>query len=369
MNATALGAPTPDSLMWTMVGGSIKNTSWYSCIGVVLQGMIVSAIVSKTTQYSEYFTKSDSIYLLEAIGLGAFLSVGTLALTCAETYLLVYETPSNVASTFRTVMMCDMAHLIVGAVFNLAAGAYYAYRAWKMSRENWWLVPPFVAGLLAQFIVAIVAVAHGFKIPKLDTLAQVKELATFMPSTIRHFKTWGAITLAVDGSLCVFMSFMLFKSRQGIFHNETRLFKKLLSLVYETMLPPAVCLLILEASSGVSGSPLTDARRIITCILPVLYFHSVLQTPVGRQQVRDILDSKLAADGVNLLSDERTATRNGGYSTTPRVYASFAKQGAMRKLEEEEAGGEGYELKYGGMSPVTPMSREGKEYGVERART
>ncbi|WVF68749.1 hypothetical protein IAT40_003521 [Kwoniella sp. CBS 6097] len=343
MNSTAsplaaggVGASNVNSIMWAQMGEMMIKTTWYATLGTVLQALIVSSILSNSIRYFEYLKRTDSIWLLEAVGVGALMTIGALALTCAQAYKLVYMSETNISSHFRFLMLADMSHLLVGAIFNAAAGVYYAYRAYRMSKGRWWVIPPFALGLTAQFIVAMIAVIHGLKMPALTPTA-VRDLPEFMSNTILWFRTWGAITVAVDGSLCLFMTYMLFKSKQGIFHNQAKLFHRLLSLIYETMLPPVICLVILESTTGIQGSPLTDFRRIFTSILPVLYYHSTLQTLVGRQSIRTILDNKLAADGIDVYSGSGSnhaisgtgrATRSGG-----RVYISRPKEAEKDGVE------------------------------------
>ncbi|WRT68080.1 uncharacterized protein IL334_005055 [Kwoniella shivajii] len=299
-----------NTILWKQMGSSVPSTTWYATVGTIIQALIVSSILSNTLSYFEYFTQSDSIWLLEAVGLGAIMSVGALGLTSAQAYKLIHENETNIASHFRFLMLADMSHLLIGAIFNAAGAVYYTYRAWRMSGNKWYIVPPFALGVIAQFAVAIIAVVNGLKMPHL-TIEVVKDLQEIMGGTIKWFQAWGAITFAVDGILCLFMTFMLFKSKQGIFHNQSKLFKKLISLVYETMLPPVLCLLILESTSSKAGSPLTDFRRIFTSILPVLYYHSVLSTLVGRQTIRKILDRKLIKEGVDVFSGSRSRSGSG----------------------------------------------------------
>ncbi|WWC62906.1 uncharacterized protein I303_105504 [Kwoniella dejecticola CBS 10117] len=318
-----------NAILWRQMGSSVNSTTWYAIVGTVLQSLIVSSILSNSFSYFEYFTQSDSIWLLEAVGLGAIMSVGALALTCAQAYKLVYENEHNIASHFRFLMFGDMSHLLIGAIFNAAGAAYYAHRAWKMSGNK-------------------CAVANGMQIPHL-TIEAVQDLPAFMNGTITWFRAWGAITCAIDGSLCLFMTFMLFKSKQGIFHNQDKIFKRLISLVYETMLPPVLCLLILESCSGISGSPLTDFRRIFTSILPVLYYHSVLSTLVGRKTIAKLLNRKLNAEGLASYSGSGSASASGGHVSKSggRVYVSRPRG----------AGGEEKDLEMGVRSPYTPRSK------------
>ncbi|KAK6907725.1 hypothetical protein L486_05645 [Kwoniella mangroviensis CBS 10435] len=362
-NSTVAGAGAGvgmdvNTILWKQMGASVNNTTWYAIIGTVLQSLIVSSILSNTSNYFSYFTQTDSIWLLEAVGLGAILSVGALGLTCAQAYHLVYENEHNIATHFRFLMYGDMSHLLIGAIFNAAGASYYAYRAWRMSGNKWWIIPPFAIGIIAQLVIALVAVGNGLKMPKL-TIEAVKDLPTFMSGTITWFRAWGAITCAVDGTLCLFMTFMLFKSKQGIFHNQDRLFKRLISLVYETMMPPVLCLLILESCSGISGSPLTDFRRIFTSILPVLYYHSVLSTLVGRKTIQKILARKLNAEGIEQLSGSGSGSGGHVFKSGGRVYVSRPKGGEK-------------DVELGNVrSPYTPRSKmsEGPIVHVETEQT
>ncbi|WVQ96275.1 hypothetical protein IAU59_003379 [Kwoniella sp. CBS 9459] len=328
-------------ILWDQMKAFSESTVWYSLIGTVLQAMLVSSVIGMTIKYFTYFTKHDSPVLLAGIGIGTTIQIGELALTCAEDYRLIYCGQDHFDDAFRFIIIADMVRLLTAAIFNVFAGGYYTWRVWMMIGRKWYLIPPFAMGGMVQMVMAVLAVAHGCKIPEITT-DTIKQLPDLLPGVMKFFKAWGAITLAVDGALCVLMTVMLFKTQESLFHNETRVFKKLIALIYETMLPPVVCLLILEAASGSKGSPLTDMRRIITCILPVLYYHSALNTLVGRQAIRDILDGKLAEGGINLVST------GSGKGSGGRVYAAYPP--GIRSY----GGGEGAEER--GIEMQSPIS-------------
>ncbi|WVF68748.1 hypothetical protein IAT40_003520 [Kwoniella sp. CBS 6097] len=346
-----LSAVPPSALspiLWERMKATSESTVWYSLIGTVLQAMLVSSVIGMTIKYFTYFNKHDSPVLLWGIAIGTTIQIGELALTCAEDYRLIYCGQDHFDNAFRFIIISDMVRLLTAAIFNVFAGGYYTWRVWMMTGRKWFMIPPFAMGGMVQMVMAVLAVAHGCKIPEI-TSETIKQLPQLLPGVMKFFKAWGAITLAVDGALCVLMTVMLFKTQESLFHNETRVFRKLIALIYETMLPPVICLLILEAASGSKGSPLTDMRRIITCILPVLYYHSALNTLVGRQAIRDILDGKLAQGGINLVS---TGSGSGG-----RVYAAHApglrSYGGAGGAEER-----GIEMQ----SPISSAERR-KEFG------
>ncbi|WRT68070.1 uncharacterized protein IL334_005045 [Kwoniella shivajii] len=318
--------------LWKMMRASADDTIWYALIGTVLQAMLVTSVLGMTIKYFTYFTRKDSPFILWGIGIATIIQIGELALTCAEDYRLVYCGPDNFQDIFRFLVIADMFRVFSAAVFNIAAGGYYTWRVWMMCGRKIYMVPPFALGGMIQMSMTVCAVVHGCKLPEInvDTISQLPKL---MPDILKFFKIWGAVTLVVDGALCVIMTFLLFKTQDSLFSKESKIFRKLISLIYETMLPPVVCLLILEAASGSKGTPLTDMRRVITCILPVLYYHSALHTLVGRQAIRELLDDKLASGGIHAFSSGSGKGSGGGGG---RVYAAFPP--GLRSINIEEAG-------------------------------
>ncbi|WWC71021.1 uncharacterized protein I206_104974 [Kwoniella pini CBS 10737] len=315
--------------LWKMMKAVPQDTIWYSLIGTMLQAMLVTSVLGLTIKYFTYFTNRDSPYLLWGIGIGTTIQIGELALTCAEDFRLVYCGEDHFQDIFRFLVICDMVRLLSAAIFNIAAGGYYTWRVWMMCGRKIYMIPPFAIGGMVQMMMTVMGVVHGCKLPEVS-VDTIGELPKLMPTILKFFKIWGAITLVVDGALCIVMTVLLFKTQDSLFSKETKIFRKLISLVYETMLPPVVCLLILETASGSKGTPLTDMRRIITCILPVLYYHSALHTLCGRQDLRDLLEDKLASGGIHAISS------GSGKGSGGRVYAAFPP--GLRSMNHEEAG-------------------------------
>ncbi|WVQ98274.1 hypothetical protein IAU59_005397 [Kwoniella sp. CBS 9459] len=318
-----------DSIIWTSLISSPAKTTWFSVFALVLLAMIVASVISKTFKYFEHFQKTDSKAMLVAISTGCIVTVSILALCCAQVYELVYHANTEFHTIFRFLMFGDQCIMLIGGLFNLLAGSYYTYRAWRMVNCKWWIVPPFTVGLGGAFIACCFCVAQGFKMPylRLDTLQQ---LPAFFERFVYLSRVWGGITLTIDLALCLCLTVLLVRSKDSIFSNEKRLFHRLLALMYEAMLPPVILLFILECTTNDDGSPTTDWRKFLTTCMGPLYFHSVLGALISRQTIRGILNSKLAAEGVNLISGGTGASRTFvGYPSTPS------------KLAEEA----GYELK------------------------
>ncbi|OCF56786.1 hypothetical protein L486_05641 [Kwoniella mangroviensis CBS 10435] len=281
--------------------------------------------MGKAFEYFDYFKKRDNKYLLWGIAGGNVLALVTLGITCAETYVTVHQQALDTAPAIRFLILGDVTNLFLGTLFNLAACIYYSRRVYRMLGSRRWTIPIFGVCLLAQLVAALVATGDGYRFPIItpDTL---QDFQNHMRGNIRKFQIWGSLTLGVDGTLCILMTIMLFRSRDGIFHRETRLFNKLVSLIYETMLPPVICLAIYQGTTHLAGNPVSDFRKIITCILPVLYFHSLLHTLVGRKRIREILDSNLAREGVKVISD-RNRDNYKGSNTGKFDFAVTGPQG------------------------------------------
>ncbi|WWC59682.1 uncharacterized protein I303_102244 [Kwoniella dejecticola CBS 10117] len=342
-----------DAMLWQSLGSNPEKTTWWNVFALVLQSLIVSSIVTKTFQYFEYFQKSDNSLYLAFVGLGCAVSVITLGLTCAQTYQLVYHAADEFHSIYRFIYMVDQTILLVGALFNTFAGVYYAHRAWRMAKSKWWLLPPLAVVLLAPLSAALVVIVKGYKLPTL-AMENLPKLPGYFDDYIRANRVWGAMTLSMDALLCVSLTVLLLRSKDSVFHNETRLFHKLFALMYESMLPPVVLLLILESVEQVAGSPTSDWRKFLITCITCLYFHSVLSALVGRQTIRGLLENKLKAEGgVSLLSSGR-ATGGGGSS---KGYAThtYPSTEMIASKRAEEGNGSYKEMKseYGGGSQVS----------------
>ncbi|TYJ59173.1 hypothetical protein B9479_000162 [Cryptococcus floricola] len=165
-----------------------------------------------------------------------------------------------------------------------------------------------------------------------DPTTLIMELVHWQKKLAKLSTIWGSITLSVDATICLFMIIILFSSRDSVFHKETRIFTRVISLTFETMLPPVIILVILLSLYGKSSTPMSDVRQVMICALPPLYYNSALHTLVGRRSVRRILDAKLAADGVRMLSGQfhgdsssQTLYRKGGGAHSPFIHAGVVE--------------------------------------------
>ncbi|WVW81436.1 hypothetical protein I302_103430 [Kwoniella bestiolae CBS 10118] len=331
-------------ILWMSLASNSEKAIWWSTFAIVLQSFIVGSIISKTFQYFEYFKKSDNQIFLGFIGLGCALCIGTLMVTCAEMYKLIYHAKTEFHTIFRFIFFGDNTILLLGGIFNFTGGMYYAYRVWKMCNRKWWVIPPLAIGLCGPFGASLAVVVKGYQLPILIP-QNLGQLGPYFADFVHTNKIWGGMTLSMDATLCVTLTILLMRSKDSVFANETRLFHKLMALMYESMFPPVIFLIIGEASGNMEGAPTTDWRKFVVTCIPCLYFHSVLSALVSRQTIRGLLNSKLASEGVNVLSNGTGGTGGGKkfvYPSSAYPMGSEAALNSFNSTSKHAEEGRGY---------------------------
>ncbi|WVW85017.1 hypothetical protein I302_107053 [Kwoniella bestiolae CBS 10118] len=267
--------------LWDSMGLSTGATTWYSGLAIYLQGIVLACILSKTIQYFDRFDKSrDSIKMMVAVVGGTLISLGILILTCSQARMMVYKRKNDPPSSIRYLLLSDMVILLFSGFFSLTTGYYYAWRCYSMVKKNRLILGILSVALLAQFIVTLVTAGHGFTLGPL-TRESLPALPAFKAKGNHLHKIWSGYTLALNLSMSIFLSFLTFTKKDGIYHYDPRMYHKYFSVTYEIMLPPTVCSLLLVSLGNLPGSPMTDMRRVFTVILPLLYYNSFIQSLPG----------------------------------------------------------------------------------------
>ncbi|WVQ96274.1 hypothetical protein IAU59_003378 [Kwoniella sp. CBS 9459] len=354
-------APESVAALWDDLGVNNGDALWFIAIGIILQSIVLQAILSKTIDYFERSQKRENRWLLAGAGLGTAISVGMLVVTCAQARVIIFRSTMNPASAIRYLFIGDIVHFLFGGIFHLAMGMYYAYRSYEILGRRVWVLPPFGIVLAAQFIMTLIAAGNGFKFPQLDE-SVLATLPGFLHDSSKLFKIWTTVTMVADCMITLFLAALLFKTNDGILRKDGKTLKKLPSLVYNTMLLPTICIIAYQISTSLGHSPLVDFRRVLNCIIPTLYFQTLMYLLVERQTIRKIVDAKLISSGggsgPKQLFDpklELKAVKNGNNT------------GQSRDLGGEAGNGIGYGVGFGtgtGMglspyssSPASPASK------------
>ncbi|WWC96483.1 hypothetical protein V866_003351 [Kwoniella sp. B9012] len=326
--------------VWDSMDLSTDATTWYSSLAMFIQGIVLACILSKTIQYFDRYDKlRDHMGTMVLSSCGSAISLGILILTCSQTRVMVYKRKMDAPSSIRYLLLSDMVILFFSGFFSFTTGIYYAWRCYVMTKKNRMILGILLVALLAQFIVTLVTAAHGFTLRSL-TSEYLAALPAFKDKGSHLHKIWSGITLALNLSMSILLSFLMFTKKNGIYHYDPRTWHKYFSVTYETMLPPTLCSFLLVSLGNLSGSPMTDMRRVFTSILPLLYYNSFIQSLVGRQQIRSVIDTKSMYDSGSPLGSNGNGDKGSSYQPGsgqfmfngiknkggPRVYVSSPKR-------------------------------------------
>ncbi|OCF35028.1 hypothetical protein I316_03068 [Kwoniella heveanensis BCC8398] len=289
-------APESVAALWAELGVNSGDAPWFLAVGIILQSFVLQAILSKTIDYFDRSQKRENRWFLTGAGLGTAVALAMIVVICCQARVMIFRDTMDPSSAIRYLFVGDIVHFLFGGIFHLAMGTYYAYRSYEILGRKVWVLPPFGLLLSAQFITSMVAAGNGFKFPHLDESA-LSTLPDFLHNSSKLFKIWTTITMVVDGIITLFLAVLLFKTNDGIFSRDGKAFKKLLSVIYNTMLPPTICIVAYQISTSLGHSPLVDFRKILNCILPSLYFQTLMYLLVERQTIRKIVDAKLLSSG------------------------------------------------------------------------
>ncbi|WVF68747.1 hypothetical protein IAT40_003519 [Kwoniella sp. CBS 6097] len=289
-------APESVAALWADLGVNNGDALWFMAVGIILQAVVLQAILSKTIDYFERSQKRENRWFLTGAGLGTAVAVAMLIVTCCQARVIIFRETMNPSSAIRYLFVGDIVHFLFGGLFHLVMGTYYAYRSYEILGRKIWVLPPFGIILSAQSVMSMVAAGNAFKFPQLEESA-LSTLPQFLHNSSKLFKIWTTVTLIVDAIISLFLAALLFKTNGGIFNRDGKAFKKLPSVVYNTMLPPTICIIAYQISTSLGHSPLVDFRRVLNCVLPSLYFQNLMYLLVERQTIRKIVDAKLLSSG------------------------------------------------------------------------
>lgn len=356
---------TFDEILWKSNGSNPgKMTSW-AVMGVAAAGLLTGKIYLDTGRYYEFFHHRDSKYIQTGVAIGTLAATTTFCLGLAQAWQL----PRHAFTDFHNIRKFEATagsfNDLIGAFLNLSASTFYCYRAYRMSGRKWWLGGGIMSLVITCFIMGLYVNIKGLLAPNvtIETVALSRQYSLNL-SVIR--KVWGGICVASDGIIMLTLMYFLISSRESIFHKEKRVYHKLVMLVLETMLPPVVCTISLVAITNQKGSPAGDFRRIFRILLPTLYWVSLLHTLVARADIRQMLGTSLASNGM-LKPDLSTQAGESVFVATYGAGISDSELADTKERDLESGGGqrvvpiESYQRNG---SPISDSSKKIKPAGI-----
>ncbi|OCF44845.1 hypothetical protein I317_01334 [Kwoniella heveanensis CBS 569] len=280
-----------------------RTITWYCALGAGFEGLVLGAILTQVYRYYEHFHLQDARVTLFLVGVGTVACLGQFAVNLWQAYMFIDKAATTVNSIIIKDVYADMVVLIFTGLFNLAAVTYFSKRAIKLVGKARLFAPLLGFLGIASFAMCIACVCSGFNLPH-----NPAELQTWIARVNRYVIAWTAVALLTDICVCVAMTYALLKCRDEIKAAATSLFRKLLMLTFETMLPPALVTFLLLVFGGIATATMGNFSRVLVWCIGPLYFHAILHSLVGRQDVQFILQ-KGAGQSSNSAGGRNTNQR------------------------------------------------------------
>ncbi|KAK8847586.1 hypothetical protein IAR55_005445 [Kwoniella newhampshirensis] len=273
-----------DAAIYNALHSDPTRITWWCCIGVALEGIVLGAILTQTYKYYEHFHLHDSRLTLWLVGVGMAACAGQFGLNLWQTYNFIDKASTAVYQVLEKDVYADMVILLFIGLFNFAAAVYFSRRALKLLGRVWALGIPLAVMSVASLAMCIACVCTGFSIPK-DT----NHLEQWLDNVNKYVIAWTAVSLATDIAVCGAMTYALLKSRDEIKAAATSLLRKLLMLTFETMMPPGVVVFVLLIFGSISNATMGNFSRVLVWTIGPLYFHAIIHSLVSRHDVQFIL--------------------------------------------------------------------------------
>ncbi|WVF69588.1 hypothetical protein IAT40_004366 [Kwoniella sp. CBS 6097] len=317
---------------------SPRTITWYCALGLGFEGLVIGAILTQVYRYYEHFHLQDARVTLFLVGVGTIGCLGQFAVNLWQTYMFIDKAATAINSIIIKDVYADMVILIFVGLYNLGAVAYFSKRAIKLVGKARLFAPLLGFMGIASFAMCIACVCSGFNLPH-----NPAELETWIARVNRYVIAWTAVALVTDVSVCIAMTYALLKCRDELKAAATSLLRKLLMMTFETMVPPALVVLLLLVFGGITTATMGNFSRVLVWCTGPLYFHAILHSLVGRQDVQFILQ-RGAGQSTHSGGQNAANNRGGGYAddslgTNAGMRAELGIGMQMVPVSEREFGG------------------------------
>ncbi|WVR04787.1 hypothetical protein IAU60_001799 [Kwoniella sp. DSM 27419] len=324
-----------------------KQITFFCALGVAFEGLIVGVIVSQAYRYYEVFHQSDKRITLYLVALGIAGCIGQFAITLWQTFMFIDKAATAVSDIIITDVYADMVILVMVGLYNLAAAVYFSRRAIRLVGRKRLLGPALGFMIMASFAMCIACVCSGFNLPSNPT-----ELTAWIQKVNVFVIAWTAVALVTDVCVCTSMIYALLKCRDELKAAATSLLRKLLLLVFETMIPPAIATFLLLVFGSISTATMGNFSRVLVWCVGPLYFHAILHSLVGRHDVQFILRK---GAGQSSLGGSGSGTPASREREQDEEYQLGLRVGVESEIDPTRC-----EVALISVSPMTPVG-----YGVD----
>ncbi|WWD07449.1 hypothetical protein V865_005548 [Kwoniella europaea PYCC6329] len=283
--STVPGQRDLSDLIYLFIKTTPRSLTFSSACAVATEGLMMGIILVQTTKYLSAFWRTDPLWAVSGIVLGAATLFAQFGMNLWQTYRLIDRAATDLLAIIIGDIRCNMTVLVFVGILNFVAAGFFGRRAWLLSKKKIWLAIPLVIGIFSSLVVI-----KGYMLPSLATNPS--------PENLMKYDSWRktdnrliviCIALVQDILVCALMTIMLLKEKDGFQKTETSLLRLLLKLTYETMAGPVVLNIVNVVVVALQGATFAGYSRIVTWILGPVYFSSILQSLNYRKDVQRIL--------------------------------------------------------------------------------
>ncbi|KAK6903517.1 hypothetical protein I204_02863 [Kwoniella mangroviensis CBS 8886] len=290
--STVPGQRDLSDLIYLFIKTTPRSLTFSSACAVAIEGLILGIILVQTTKYLSAFWRTDPLWSVSGIVLGAATLFAQLGMNLWQTYRLIDRAATDLLAIIIGDIRCNMTVLVFVGILNFVAAGFFGRRAWLLSKKKIWSAFPLVIGIFSSLGLSLGVAIKGYMLPSLATNPSAENLMEYdswRKTDNRLIVVWAAIALVQDILVCALMTIMLLKEKDGFQKTETSLLRLLLKLTYETMAGPVVLNIVNVVVVALQGATFAGYSRIVTWILGPVYFSSILQSLNYRKDVQRVL--------------------------------------------------------------------------------
>ncbi|WWC86703.1 uncharacterized protein L201_001580 [Kwoniella dendrophila CBS 6074] len=287
-----LGKRDLGDAIYLFIGSSPTNLTFSSACGAAIEGLIFGTILVQTTKYLSAFGRSDPVWAVCGIILGAITLLLQFGLNLWQTHRLIENAATQLLTVIVTDLKCNMTVIVIIGIMNFVAAGYFGRRAWLLAKKNNWLLPPLIMGIFTSLGLSLGVAIKGYMLPSLADNPSPENLMKYdswRKTDNRLIVIWASVALVQDVLVCGLMTAMLLKERDGFRKTEGNLLRLLLRLTYETMAGPVLVNIATVIVVAKQGATFAGYSRIVSWMLGQVYFSAILQSLNYRKDVQRML--------------------------------------------------------------------------------
>ncbi|KAG9054784.1 hypothetical protein FS842_004170 [Serendipita sp. 407] len=304
-------------VIWYVEGAALQIGPWFigTCVELFLQGILMM-------QTADFFSYKDPRGQSKRfVWLVLVLNVLCLIKT-AQNIKIVWATMiANYANPDVSLMLIgvDWSHYSAGlstAIIAVYVQAFFIYRYYLLT-ERWYIC---VFMSLCTTVSLVAAVLVTYYMPKI------------LHAKIRMWSLVHFVSAIVVDTLITSCTAWHLQRRKSVVQSTTELIDRLTRLVWQTALPPTICVII--NAVVLESRPIELTHMTFNIILPKLYAISLLYTLNSRNDIRSEQESA-GTTGYYITTDNQRGTMLSG-STNFTSGADVSSGGGVTSLKVGE---------------------------------